>query len=221
VEIGGVQAAVVEETIRTFQQKVQPARISAEFSKYLLDAVLLPRILYPLVVIPLDGQQIDKLESKTMMWALKKLGVRGTYARDLCHAGKWRGGLGMEPWRLSVLKARRRLALLMSTHEEVYVRHIWEGMRLREFESGASGRLTLGGKLGDRDTVVEAQGGKGRGGGELISHTPWIGAYDHMLRQGGVEWDDGWRPIPMKEGDVHINTLVRRAATGWGARRQS
>ena len=54
---------------------------------------------------------IDGLESSTWLWMAKKIGLAPTQCRDLLHAPRERGGLGMESWHSVVLRRRTDLAM--------------------------------------------------------------------------------------------------------------
>jgi hypothetical protein len=194
----GDQVANIVEQIDTFTRCVQPARISRGLLLYAINAVLVPRILYPLTVAAVDAEEINSLERSVLKWVRRKLGVGPTYARDLIYSSKEVGGLGWIRWTTRVLKARSRLALDLSTHPEIHTRMIWEGMRLRHFEALGSGRTFLGGERDPWTVKVEENGTK-----NTICKT-WLGSFDHLLSSEGVRWCDHWSPIPRRTRDHHL-----------------
>ena len=74
---GAEQMAVLEGKIEEFGTKVRRARVSPEIAAYLWHAVLIPRILYPLTVMPISGLQIDRLESRALAYILPKQDLSG------------------------------------------------------------------------------------------------------------------------------------------------
>ena len=129
----GNQQDRIEQMIREFTEKVKPAKISKEILLYVVEAVLLPRVLYPLAVAGIRDDQIRKMEGRVLKWLLPKLGVHRTYSRDLLHSSISVGGLGWESWTLKALKVRTRLALDLRGHQETAVSTTSDGLRLGKF----------------------------------------------------------------------------------------
>ena len=76
-----------------------------------------------------------------------------------------------------------------------------------------SGRLTLGGKIGEVEGILE-QRSQGTRGVEAVAS--WLASLDVLLRERGAEWDDGWRPAGRRQGDQTIMEIMVRATKEGG-----
>ena len=97
-------------TIDDFGAKLARARISKGMVMYIVEAVLIPRVLYPMTVIPFTPDHIRHLESRALRWILPKIGLTRTFARDLVGADLDWGGLGWDRRTGRVAVARSALA---------------------------------------------------------------------------------------------------------------
>ena len=59
------------------------ALISPAIALYLVEAVLVPRVPYPLTVATFTPDQIRRLESRAMRWVLPKLDLTRSFSRAL------------------------------------------------------------------------------------------------------------------------------------------
>ena len=204
----GNQQDRIEETIREFTEKVRPARISREILLYVVEAVLVPRVLYPLAVAGLSDDNIRRMEGQVLLtWVLPKLGLHRTYARALLRSSTAVGGLGWEDWAVRVLKVRRRLAMDMRDHSEAGVHSMWQGMRWGHFLENLSGRLSLGGQL----TMEESRWEDGVEEGvpkDKKTKKTWLSALDDSLTAQGVKWEDGWKPAPLRWNDECMGVTI-------------
>jgi hypothetical protein len=201
----GNQVARIKKQIEAFTMRVRPARISAEVLLYLLNAVLAPRVIYPLTVAAVDIAEIDQLEGSVLNWALRKLGLHRGFPRKLMYAPVEEGGLGWEPWHVKVFKARQRLARDLVHHPEVDVCQLWASMRLRWYDANQSGRRVLGGV--QSADMQRAEGTLSRFG----DHKTWVGCFDRMLTKLRIRWDDGWRPLARRVNDVDLYQLANES----------
>jgi hypothetical protein len=204
----GDQVHRINTTIDAFTASVRSAAISSPLLMYLLNHVLAPRVLYPLTVAAVNASEIDAMEARVLKWALRKVGVHGSYSRHLMAMPVQMGGLGWTRWSTRVLQDRLRLARQLCYHPEQRVRNIWKGMRHRFYHEIRSGRLLLGGHRTDLQTTIEEGGMKGS------CPKSWMGSFDDLLRREGVEWEDGWALDPPRQGDVHIHELAHQAQAG-------
>ena len=146
---------------------------------------------------------IDALERKVLKWALRKLGLHFSYPRKLLAASVEVGGLGWEPWWHRVLRERTHLAQDMCYHPDPEVRMMWDGMRHRWYQQSASGRVQMGGERTALTQRLEEGGVR-----DYSVQKSWLGAFDLLLRRGGVAWRDRWAPRELRGGDVDLLELA-------------
>ncbi len=114
----GNQLIHLQEKARRFRAAVEPAKLTPREVIYLYNAVLVPRITYCLTSAAPGVDDIDDLESATWMWMARKIGLAPTQCRELLHAPRERGGLGMESWHSVVLRRRADIAMEWATGNE-------------------------------------------------------------------------------------------------------
>jgi hypothetical protein len=100
---GGNQVHRVEKTITEFTKHVRYARVSKPMLLYLVETVLVPRVIYPLTVVGVSASGNRGLEGMVLKWVLSKLGLTTTYSRQLIamstDMGGWAGSRGWPGWR--------------------------------------------------------------------------------------------------------------------------
>ena len=69
-DYGDQQQASLCTVIDNFGAKLLRARISKGVVMYMVEAVLIPRVLYPMAVIPFTPDHIRHLESRALRWIL-------------------------------------------------------------------------------------------------------------------------------------------------------
>ena len=158
VDDWGEQIALVEGTIADFKRRICPKRMSPAMVLYAVEAVLTPRVIYPLTLAAVSAAQIDALESKVLGWVLPKLGLRSSYARRLVGSERGVGGLGWVRWHTRVALARRRLATDLCYHSDPSVRLMWWSLRARHYDQSQSDRRTLGGGRTTTERSIEGKG---------------------------------------------------------------
>ena len=89
-------------------------------------------------------------------------------------------------WRDTVTRERMRLAIILSSHPDVQVRQVWEGMRYKFYEDLRSSRRLLGDARAVIETRLEENGGHIRSearreGGQPMAKS-WLGSFDALLR---------------------------------------
>ena len=198
----GEQVAILERKLDDFTETLKYAAVSRGLLMYCINAVLVPRLLYPLTLASINPREILELESKALRWIRRKLGVPPTYATQLIYAPTHLGGLGWVSWTTRVLQARTRLALDLATHDDVQVRLIWESMRLRFHEELRSNRLCLGDNRSDSMKRTE----EGDSPGTICKS--WMGTFDELLRHEGGTWRDGWSPLPKRVNDTPLLAIA-------------
>ena len=82
----GDQQDRLRAVIDDFGAKLARAKISKGVVMYMVEAVLIPRVMYPITVIPFTPDHIRHLESRALRWILPKLGLTRSFARDLVGA---------------------------------------------------------------------------------------------------------------------------------------
>ena len=127
--------------IDDFGAKLARARISKGLVMYMVEAVLIPRVLYPMTVIPFTPDHIRHLESRALRWIYPKIGLTRTFARDLVGADLDWGGLGWDRWTGRVAVARSALAVKMAGHPSPEIRGVWTSMRQRHLMEHPHRRL--------------------------------------------------------------------------------
>ena len=111
-----------------------------------------------------------------------------SFPRDLLRGPRGEAG-GAEPGLMGVVvQAKCHTAMDLWGHPDPRVRAVWEGMRWRGYMAMQSGRLTLGGKIGEVEGILE-QRSQGARGVEAVAS--WLASLDVLLRERGAEWDDG------------------------------
>ena len=179
-----------------------PGRVSPAIVMYLVEAVLLPRVLYPLTVATFTPDQIRSLESRALRWILPQIGLPRTFSRALIGSPLDRGGLGWSRWTVRVAALKSGLAMELAEHPSPCIRGTWASMRQRWFlASPLAVRTTIGGDVTDIPEQAAAKGVK----------VTWMDTYDALLRELDVTWTDGWSHPPPREGDTLIGDLVRGA----------
>ena len=194
---GGDQMARLERSIDEFGAGIRRARASKGIVAYLVEAVLIPRIMYPLTVATLTPDQIRRLESRALRWVLPKLGLSPSFSRNLVGMGTELGGLGWTRWTVRVAVAKSQLAMEMREHPEAGVRGTWASMRTRGL--GGSTRVRSPHGMG----LDEGVPGHGVG----IDNT-WLASLDEHLSELHVRWADGWKLPAPRVGDVLLSEVV-------------
>jgi hypothetical protein len=96
--------------------------------KYIWQAVLTPRMAYPLTVVNVErpASTIDALERAAHRWLLQRIGLHKSFSKALLGADLLLGGLGLEPWTSRIGRSRAELANSLSRHHEAdYRRLLW------------------------------------------------------------------------------------------------
>ena len=133
----GTTVEKVRDKIAEFTTVVRPAKVGPALLMYMINAVLVSRVLYPLAVASVEPETVDKLEGQVIPWVLRKLGIHGTYARALMSTDKSVGGLGWERWRVRVARIKARLADDLLNHPDGQVRAMYAGIRKNQYEESA------------------------------------------------------------------------------------
>ena len=194
---GGDQMARLEQSIDEFGAGIRRARASKGIVAYLVEAVLIPRVMYPLTVATLTPDQIRRLESRALRWVLPKLGLSPSFSRNLVGMGTELGGLGWTRWTVRVAVAKSQLAMELREHPEAGIRGTWASMRTR----------ALGGMAKVRSPHVMGldDGASGQGG---MIDTSWLASLDAHLAELHVRWADGWQLPTPRVGDVLLSEVV-------------
>ena len=184
-------------TIDDFGSRISRARISKGALLYIVEAVLIPRVMYPMAVIPFTPNHIRYLESRALRWILPKLGLTRTFSRDLLGMELDWGGLGWDRWTTRVAVLRSDLARRMATHKSWHVRGVWWSLRHRLLllDTQTELRYDLGcTSLGEPHThPLET----------AAAASTWMDALSASLALTGVNWDRGWRPLAAAGGHTH------------------
>ena len=202
----GNQLIHLQEKARRFRAAVEPARLSPREVIYLYNAVLIPRITYCLTIAAPGTDDIERLESETWSWMAKKIGLAPNQARDLLHAPRARGGLGMESWHSVVLRRRANLAMqwreegneqmgaiyskLREDHEEIKRGGAWEGL--------GWGSAQQGGVPEYWPSAVEP---------EMYCRGEWIEGLERSLAKEGWSWEDDRGILRWREGDQRQSSI--------------
>ena len=154
---------LLEKKVAEVEKSVRRAHISVGIANYVWKAVLIPRMSYPLVAAGVGVEPIKGLEGKMNRWILPKTGMPVSFPRDLLRGPRGEAG-GAEPGLMGVVvQAKCHTAMDLWGHPDPRVRAVWEGMRWRGYMAMQSGRLTLGGKIGEVEGILE-QRSQGREG---------------------------------------------------------
>ena len=182
----GEQQAKLEEIIDDFGQRIGRARISKGIVAYLVEAVLIPRVMYPMSVAPFTPKQIQTLESRALRWILPKVGLTPSFSRDLLRSSMEWGGFGWDAWTSRVATIKSELASDMANHPDPVVRGSWMSMRARyEDEKTFMTPPFFGGASGDALAEVET-----------AVQATWLQTFEALLSVSGMAWDDGAAPPP-------------------------
>ena len=125
----------LEAAVDAFGLKLKRACISKSIAIYLTEAVLIPRVLYPLSVIPFTPAQIRRLESRALRWVLPAVGLSPTFSRNLVGAPVEQGGLGWDRWTGRVAVIKSQLAMDLTSHPAPAPRLLWAALRHRHLLS--------------------------------------------------------------------------------------
>jgi len=207
----GEQLAKLEAIIDDFGQRIRKARVSKGLVMYLVEAVLIPRVMYPMSVAPFTPNQIRTLESRALKWILPKLGLTPTFSRDLLHSPLEWGGFGWDAWTTRVTDLKSNLAMDMSQHMDPTIRGCWLAMKARH-EDGKDFLSTpgFGGASGEELRALES----------AVSVT-WLQTFSALLSVSGMAWEDGAGPHAPRQGDLKIKDIAREAVRSqrWTAQR--
>ncbi len=196
----GEQVALLEQRCKEFCDRLRGVKMSIGEARYLVRAVLTPRIMYPLVVAGLALEEVDKLESKVWYQIARKFGLHRSAPRALLGMPLALGGMGMEAWSDRVLKARLRLAMELRYSKEEWARDVWLAMRRDLNQVSDWGTVAVGGVqtgMAERLRVAEANG-----------HYGWLQRLDSDMRSRGVEWEDGGGSLEGREDDKRATLLI-------------
>ena len=196
-------------TIHKFSSAVKPARVSRELLLYAVETVLMKQLLYPLAVGSLSLEDLRELEWEILSWLLPKLGLHRTYSRHLLSASTELGGLGWTSLATRVALEKAKLAMDMISHPDGGVRTTYISMRNAFYDESSSGRIILGGHRTDEERYWESGTEEGAPSGQC--QKSWIADFDSLLSHLHVQWDDGWRPAPLREGDILLLEAMNRA----------
>jgi hypothetical protein len=123
-----VQWAKLQERCKEVESALLNTKTPAAVVKYIRQAVLMPRMPYPLTVVSVErpASTIDALERAAHRWLLQRLNLHKSFPKALLGADLLQGGLGFEPWTSRIGRARAELANSLSRHHETdYRRLLW------------------------------------------------------------------------------------------------
>ena len=195
---GGEQQERLVSAIEDFGVALKLANPPAGAALYLYKAVLLPRLLYPLMVASLEREEIDMLEQRAWRRLAPFLGGWWNMDVELRRAAPAMGGLGLTAW--SEVVAYRRIQLLrqINEHRAPWVRDLSNELAVGwARDRGGSGRLFIGGPPSVAQQKVE----------EANEMHSWMRGLDSMLRGVEAQWrpargSRGWR-----QGDAELGAL--------------
>ena len=193
---GGDQVARLEQSIDEIGASIKRTRASKGIVAYLVEAVLIPRVMYPLAVATLSPDQIRRLESRALRWILPKLGLSPSFSRNLVGTGSELGGLGWTRWTVRVAILKSQLAMDLSEHPEAGVRGTWASMRTRGLLSDRLGsQMCMGMDEAGEDQLKERE-------------NTWLASLQTHLAELHVKWADGWAPPRPRKGDVLVSAII-------------
>jgi hypothetical protein len=140
-----VQLQKVLDHCSAVELALKKAKTAGSVVKYIWNAVLTPRILYPLTVVsPREPvATIERLERQSHAWLLKRINVHASFPKDLLRGDKLSGGLGLESWVSAIGRSRAELANNLIRHEEPDLRRLaWHMQLASRGEADQAGRIS-------------------------------------------------------------------------------